>query len=117
MYKINKTNLTTILKKSDHSITIDKNPIKTGDKFKINIEGQFKGEKMNNKMPEWFKAWNDSILMPRLDKMDQRLDKMDQRLDKVDQRLDNIEKDVAEIKIDITAMKNTPTMQRELNLR
>ena len=79
---------------------------------------------MNNKMPEWFKIWNENTFIPfknqveeRLDKVEKRLDKIEVRLDKVEKRLDKIEVRLDKVEKDVVAIKNCPTIKKELNLK
>ena len=100
---INKNKLNTILKKSNYSIKIDKEILKTGDNWEVNIKGTIKGITMSSKMPEWFKIWNEKEFMP-----------LKKDVAKLKKDVAKLKKDVIEIKKDIFAMKNTPTMRREL---
>ena len=52
-------------------------------------------ENFENKTPKWFKDWNQKTFIPFKEK---------------------VEKDITAMKKDITAIKNTPTMKRELGL-
>ena len=47
--------------------------------------------------------------------VEQGFKNVNERLDKVEIRLDNIERDVAELKVDVAAIKNCPTIKREIN--
>ena len=98
------------MKKSKYSIKSENDDPKPKDKFKIIIEVEMKEDGMNNKMPEWFKIWNENTFIPFKNQVEERLDKVEKRLDKVEVRLDKIEKDVA-------AIKNCPTIKKELNLK
>ena len=51
-HKIKKTKMNKILSKSKYEISIDKDKLKSKDKFNISINGEIKGVTMNSKMPE-----------------------------------------------------------------
>ena len=107
---INKNKLNTILKKSKYSIKIDKEILKTGDNWEVNIKGTIKGITMSSKMPKWFKIWNEKEFTPlKKDVIELKKD-----VAKLKKDVAKLKKDVIEIKKDIFVMKNTPTMKREL---
>lgn len=96
MIIINKNKLNVILKKSAYSTKLNKETFKIGDEFKIIIEGKIKAKIMNNKTPKWFKIWNEKEFLP------------------LKQDVKKLQKNVIEIKKDLFAIKNTPTMKKEL---
>ena len=110
MNLITKNKLDKILKKSKYSINSENDDPKPKDKFKIIIEVEMKEVGMNNKMPEWFKIWNENTFIPFKNQVEERLDKLEK--DVVE-----LKKDVSELKKDVAAIKNCPTIKRELNLK
>ena len=98
---INKNKLNTILKKSNYSIKIDKEILKTGDNWEVNIKGTIKGITMSSKMPEWFKIWNEKEFMPlKKDVIELKKD-----VSKLKKDVIEIKKDVIELKKDVSKLK------------
>ena len=84
------------MKKSKYSIKSENDDPKSKDKFKITINVEMKEFVMNNKMPEWFKIWNENTFIPFKNQVEKRLDKLER---------------------DVVAIKNCPTIKKELNLK
>ena len=103
MSLINITKLIKILKKSKYLIDTENDDPKPKDKFKITIDVEMKEFVMKNKMPEWFKIWNENTFIPFKNQVEKRLDKIEVRLDKLER--------------DVVAIKNCPTIKKELNLK
>ena len=90
---------------------------------KINQKITRLNENFENKTPKWFKDWNQKTFIPFKEKVEKDIIIMKQEIVEIKKDIVNIKKDIVimkkdivNIKKDINAMKNTPTMKKELGL-
>ena len=129
MYKINITKLIKTWKNlKNRDVSMNELKPKKGTKVKMIAEGIFQGEEEDmTKPPKWFINFEIQI-NKKITRLNENFEtkppkwfinfeiKINKRLDKIEKDIVNIEKDIVNIEKDITAMKNTPTMKKELKL-